>query len=281
LMAPVLFNPYPTRDGLYEDIKDMMEWVHQPFRKGEFKSANNSDERPTKMNVFWTKALESSWQGWFMKNIYVDVWETIDRFFNSPLNLLTWYSQQTIFWLWRYFPWVLLAWLYWNTESVYYAVTIVVVCVILFSIEKFMRNMHQYFAILKILPIFLIPPMVLFYENGTLTGLQLLQSMFMYIIVGFMLIEVILGVWNVTVKIFTGTVFRNSGRGVQRRLMGWRLFVPLMVFQPQVIWPYATIAVLTIGNFLTIAFGGALTAFLYNGRVADIWSRAYIQQRES
>jgi hypothetical protein len=278
LLAPVIFSPFPTRDSLYDDINEMLSWIRQPFKKGEFLRVNESENR-SQMASFWTKQEQLSWQGWFMKNIYVDMWDTTDRWFNTPLNILIWYGQQAIFLLWRYLPWVILAWFYYDTESVYYALTIVVLIIALFSIEKFMRNVHDYFTLLKTLPVFLLPPLILFYQYGKLTFIALLQSMFMYVLAVFVVIEVALGLWNFVGKVRVRTFFtspHNNNTSKQQRLVGWRLFIPLMFFKPQIIWPYITLVILTIGNFFTIAFSGAVTAFLYNGRVSDKWSRAYV-----
>eukprot|EP01113_Clastostelium_recurvatum_P026717 TRINITY_DN3208_c0_g1_i3.p1 TRINITY_DN3208_c0_g1~~TRINITY_DN3208_c0_g1_i3.p1 ORF type:complete len:581 (-),score=161.48 TRINITY_DN3208_c0_g1_i3:10-1752(-) len=282
LLAPVLFNPYPTRDGLYEDIRLMMEWINQPFKKGEFKRRNEAGrDRASLISTFWKQQEQESWQGWFMKTVYLDAWETCDHAFSSPVNFITWYIQQTVFIMWRYLPWVVLAWFFWRSESIYYAVTIAVLVISMIAIDKFLRRIHEHITILKTLPIFLVPPICLFYVDGTLSGLPLIQSMFIYVLALYLAIEVILGLWNITAKIrLAATRQSRNTPDSRRRLLGWRFFIPLMVFRPQIIWPYITLAVLTMGNFVIIAFGGAITAFLYNGRVADIWSRAYFQGRE-
>lgn len=290
LMAPVIFNPYPTRDSLYEDIRQMRDWLETGFRKGlAFKEANGdgaigtgpSADRAAKVNAWWAKQEELSWQAWFVKSVYVDVWETADRWFGTPLNFCIWYTQQLVFWLWRYLPWLVLAQFYWALDSVYYTVVIIVVYVLFFALDHCMRNMHEYFTLLQVAPLFLLPPLVVFFRYGRITAFNLILSMFVYVLGLFALIEVVLGVWNILVKTRTCYGRKETGgkKAKPKKLLGRRLKIPLVFFNLQIIWPYITMAVLTFGTFITVAFGGALTALLYNGRVADMWHRAYLHHR--
>eukprot|EP01113_Clastostelium_recurvatum_P014955 TRINITY_DN18227_c0_g1_i1.p1 TRINITY_DN18227_c0_g1~~TRINITY_DN18227_c0_g1_i1.p1 ORF type:complete len:138 (+),score=41.16 TRINITY_DN18227_c0_g1_i1:50-463(+) len=135
---------------------------------------------------------------------------------------------------------------------------------------------------MKIIPLLLIPPILVFYHYGRMTAFQLLLSMLVYILGIFVLIEVSLGVWNILVKFGTFRD-RKSGKWVAgskgRKYLKRRLKVPRVMFHPQIIWPYLTMGVLAIGNFLTVAISGSLTAVLYNGRVSDMWNRAYMHHR--
>eukprot|EP01113_Clastostelium_recurvatum_P039644 TRINITY_DN606_c0_g1_i3.p1 TRINITY_DN606_c0_g1~~TRINITY_DN606_c0_g1_i3.p1 ORF type:complete len:2408 (-),score=581.57 TRINITY_DN606_c0_g1_i3:45-6527(-) len=291
LMAPVLFNPYPTRDSLYEDIRSMRDWLQTKMHKGvDFRTANEGDasgpksetERKAQVATWWNKQEEMSWQAWFVRNTYVDVWETADRWYSTPLNGVIWYAQQVLFLCWRYLPWIFLFQIYWRLDSVYYAVLAVVVFLLIKSLEFLFASMHEYFTLMKIIPLLLIPPILVFYHYGRMTAFQLLLSMLVYILGIFVLIEVSLGVWNILVKFGTFRD-RKSGKWVAgskgRKYLKRRLQVPRAMFHPQIIWPYLTMGVLAIGNFLTVAISGSLTAVLYNGRVSDMWNRAYMHHR--
>eukprot|EP01112_Ceratiomyxa_fruticulosa_P013617 TRINITY_DN3835_c0_g1_i1.p2 TRINITY_DN3835_c0_g1~~TRINITY_DN3835_c0_g1_i1.p2 ORF type:complete len:192 (-),score=32.29 TRINITY_DN3835_c0_g1_i1:155-730(-) len=64
-----------------------------------------------------------------------------------------------------------------------------------------------------------------------------------------------------------------------RDILFERMNIPRMLIALKRFWPYAMILILGFGNLITVIFAGGITALLFNGRVADMWNRVYLAQK--
>jgi len=279
ITAPIIFNPYATADALHTDLKNMNEWSSASFYKSSLLDTKlhiaNSNPKPgTRKDELktWSDS-KISWQAWFIK-LYIDEWEEEDSWQKHPLNIFKMILQKGVLFLWRYLPWFLIGQYYFRLTSLVYFISFICLTFFTMAIDKRYTNQHEHFTVWKASVCIALPSMLVFFIYGDVTIGELIVSIFSCILASFVAFDWCIGIFNLKVKILGG---KDSG---SRDLLIERLKIPRVFFKLQRIWPFVCLLVLGAVNLVTVVFSGGLTTLIFNGRVADMWNRAYLYQKQ-
>lgn len=285
LMAPIIFNPYATSESLSNDLKNMHEWINADFTTSMLNDpalhiANAEPKLPRRKDEVnkWI-ANKASWQAWFLKSI-VDEWEEEDTWFSREfMSRLKLIIQKSVAMAWQYFPWFVFCQFYWGVPSLYYLITLAACIVFMNTIDSRYTNQHEHFTIWKASFVICVPPIVVFFIYGNLSLGELVVSTILNIMVCFIILDFGLGVFNIFIKLTTVSMTWNKSIENLRELLIPRMQVPRVFIRLQRLWPFVALVLLSSVNLLTVIFSGGLTTLLFNGRVADVWNRAYLLQK--
>jgi hypothetical protein len=279
LMAPIVFNPYATADALHTDLKAMTDWTSAEFTVNSLNDPGlhiaNLETKDNKRKDELKKWIDArgSWQAWFVKSV-TDEWEEEDKHFKHPLNIFKALLQKTVLLAWRYLPWFLLGQYYFRTQSVYYFVSFIFTAVFVSTIDERYTNQHEHFALWKASVLIIAPSMIVFYFYGDISFGELFLSVVLCIMICFVMADWALGIYNLKLKI------KSKWQIDARDLLLERYRVPRFLVRLQKLWPFAALVLLGSVNLITVVFCGGLTTLLFNGRVADMWNRAYLYQKQ-
>jgi len=285
ITAPMIFNPYATSDTLSNDVKNLHDWVatdftHRMLKDPALHIANEEPSESKRKDLLnrWITS-KSTWQAWFLKSI-VDEWEEEDRWFSHVfLSRVKQFIQKFINLLWQYFPWFVFGQFYWRLQSLYYLLILISCIIFVTAIDARYTNENEHFTIWKGLLFLCIPPLLVFFFYGHVNFSFLVVSTMLHTIVAFILSDLVLGIYNVWVKHSSKKTSWEGEMDETRELLIPRLLAPRFLIGLQRMWPYVTMILLSLVGLFTVMVSGGLTTLLFNGRVADMWHRAYLLRK--
>jgi len=280
ITAPIIFNPYATADALHTDLEAMSDWTLAALsmsslneHKLHIANSETKDGKRKDLLKGWVNE-KVSWQAWFIQ-LTIDQWEEEDSWGRHPLNIFKMFLQKTVLYAWRYFPWVLLGQFYFRLPSLNYFISFAFISVFSTAIDERYTNQHEHFTIWKASVLIVIPSMVVFFLYGNMTMGEVIMSICLCLMVCFVAMDIVIGFLNMYIKI-SGHLKDDEPRD----LLIERLKIPRVFFRLQRFWPFVCIIILAGVNLFTVVFCGGLTTLLFNGRVADMWNRAYLFNRQ-
>jgi hypothetical protein len=186
LVAPILFNPYPTRESHREDVDQMVDWIRSSpdLSQNEIRKVltinadqkSSEAERKKKINDWWSSKESGSWKAYYIKGT-IDEWEAEDNLFRKPLEKIILFVQKGIFLFWKFLPWVLLCLPFWHYESLYYLFYFMLCVILSRFIDRRYGDQHEYFTFMKISMVLIIIPLATVLYNADMTLRELLISM--------------------------------------------------------------------------------------------------------
>jgi len=261
-------------------LKHIHSWVATGFSRKMLQepevhlaNAELSDSKRGNRLTRWATD-KNAWQAWFLKSI-IDEWEEEDKSSHGRISIIKQFIQKLVNLAWRFFPWFVLGEFYWRMESLYYLVVMLSCIIFIWSIDARYTSQNEHFTIWKATLFLCVPPTIVFYIYGQIHMADLVVSTILHIMVFFILCDWTLGLYNIWIKF---SIKGKSDMELTRELLVPRLLVPRALISLQRIWPYFSMILLAIIGLLTVMVSGGLTTLLFNGRVADMWHRAYLQK---
>jgi len=299
LTAPIIFNPYATSESLHLDLQAMADWTQTDLALSKLSDfqlhvANMEPRDPKRKDELnkWT-LQRGSWQAWVLRGL-VDEWEEQDRqfqkrerWFSRIINLFKIAVQRVVSESWFYLPWLIVGQYYWRLQGLYYFITFAVCGTFVHAIDTYYTNQHENLSIWKASVLIVVPFMVVYFLYGNVTFGELIVSEIMFLMSCFFVLDIGVGIynlyckWSVTRKATARGVPVDNHHGMDPRdLLLARMRMPRLFLAFRRLWPYASLPLLSLSSLITVIFSGGLTTLLFNGRVADMWNRAYLYQKQ-
>jgi len=171
-------------------------------------------------------------------------------------------------------PWFLIAQFYFQLPSLIYFFSFVLITAFTTAIDRRYTNQHEHFTVWKATIMIVFPSMLVFFMYGNITFGELMLSICACVMASVVVMDWAVGIYNLKIK------FEARKDSEPRDLLIERMKIPRVLFMLQRFWPFVCLIVLGFVNLLTVIVCGGLTTLLFNGRVADMWNRAYLYQKQ-
>jgi len=154
-------------------------------------------------NQFWTSEDgrtpqdAESWMAWWYKEVLFFQWQAEDVYFGGVGNLIGNVSMRLYQNLEFYFPWGLMAFAFWDIDSLFFLFVIVGIGFLFKIVDKNTKQNHEYSQLLKALALIALPFAYVYYSHGLLSSKQLFWSIVFYFVCINLLLRLGAGVWNV------------------------------------------------------------------------------------
>eukprot|EP00756_Hemistasia_phaeocysticola_P008616 Hpha_TRINITY_DN14678_c0_g1::TRINITY_DN14678_c0_g1_i1::g.48572::m.48572 len=167
---------------------------------------------------FWTSedgrtpADAESWMAWWYRNVLFFQWESEDLYFGGIGNLVGNVAMRLYLNLEFYFPWALIAFAFWDLDSLFYLWLIVGIGILFKMVDKNTKQHHEYAQLLKALGLFAAPFAIIYFQHALLSFKKLFWSLVFYFVAVNLLLRLASGFWNVRArrKAFGNTFQFNS-----------------------------------------------------------------------
>ena len=236
-----------------------------------------------------------SWRAWYLQEVILDIWQLEDELskhgavVKGAIILIKSYLVVEF-----YFPWVLISWAYFNTESSWVVILLFFLYWLYKWIDQNTSDRHDYPQLIKALALVLIPFIVVYYRSSMISVNELFWSVCLYAFGWSIVTRLLMGSYNLAAKwgVTPFEVKASSDVVAARRhdvermckvelqkaeVFRKRLLIPRILTSYRSIVPFTIMFLLAIGNIIAIITSTWLTAMMYNGGVAEAWRKAYFR----
>eukprot|EP01121_Diplochlamys_sp_Union-15-3_P001816 TRINITY_DN11580_c0_g1_i1.p1 TRINITY_DN11580_c0_g1~~TRINITY_DN11580_c0_g1_i1.p1 ORF type:complete len:811 (-),score=121.63 TRINITY_DN11580_c0_g1_i1:69-2207(-) len=300
LLAPILFNPFPSNILSEKDRHDFSRWISSAFLLSSeeiFEYEYHKDAGAKRR--WWDTKCNDSWQAWWYYNW---IWENenLDQL-RTTERIFLFFANLVIFAL-RYGPWVLLASHLWNIYSLALLGAAVLIITVFLIITCIGNSHHGLFGILRLPFLFLPVFLIIFYVWVGVSVKELLVSIMLFVIAFYAINEILVEIYSMyislSVRLTTKVATKKSKKpklsiqdidepkdqdrlletmpvnpSVKRSLWARRVKMPRRLMEMHKIWPMIMYIWFAVTGFFVTLFSDTMTALLYNARVASSWQK--------
>eukprot|EP01001_Neometanema_parovale_P008917 NODE_5171_length_973_cov_114.824706_g4961_i0.p1 GENE.NODE_5171_length_973_cov_114.824706_g4961_i0~~NODE_5171_length_973_cov_114.824706_g4961_i0.p1 ORF type:complete len:195 (-),score=26.95 NODE_5171_length_973_cov_114.824706_g4961_i0:140-724(-) len=187
--------------------------------------------------------------------------------------------------IWTYVPWIIWLSSYWRPESLYFLVLTAEALIFWRLLDTYLSTLHEHFAFIGTLMIAVLTPLLLVYWAwARVSVIEILLAGSFYAIIWSVINASLIGLWNLWFK----RKYQLGGYTLGGNILGRqdvdrdkmylnRMSIPRWHINLQRVFPMMALAFFGILNWLLIMVNSGLTAMLFNGAVAEAWTKAKVQ----